>query len=225
MAQGTKRRHSAVERAYQSIRRSIHTGAYAPHARLTEQEIAASSGVSRTPVREALRRLSAEGLVVFQPNQGAVVAGWSEDDIEDIFALRTMLESYAVARAATRIDQAGIDQLRELADQIRDAALADGPDRIDRVMDLNGRFHRALIEAAGSDRLRVMFGALIETPLIARSFRAYERDELLRATEHHREIVDALQARDADWASSTMRSHILAAAHIFREHRQADAAA
>jgi DNA-binding GntR family transcriptional regulator len=222
-------RASAAERAYEAIRRSILAGDYAPHARLIEQEIAACAGVSRTPVREALRRLSAEGLVAFSPNHGAIVAGWSERDAADVFALREMLESYAASCAAERIDETGLTQLRKLAEAIREEAVAAQSGYIARMIDLNSRFHRAVIDAAGSARLRAMFSTVIELPLIARSYRACSQQELLTSTAQHLEIVDALQARDGERAAAAMRRHIQSAAQIFRDRdeqddRRADAA-
>ena len=90
----------AVDKAYAAVRSGIIEGRYAPSARITEQEVAAAAGVSRTPAREALRRLHAEGLVTFTPNVGAVVAHWSQADADEIFDLRALLESHAAARAA-----------------------------------------------------------------------------------------------------------------------------
>src|SRR5690348_14234701 len=105
----------AVERAYSIIRERILTGVYPAALRITEQAIADATGVSRTPVREALRRLEAEGFVTVHPNQGAVVMAWTSVDINDVLELRALLEPYGAARAATRIDPAGLERLRELA--------------------------------------------------------------------------------------------------------------
>ena len=80
----------AADLAYERIRQKIITGAYAAGAHLKEEQVAEDAGVSRTPVREALRRLDAEHLVKFVPNRGAYVASWSTHDIEEIFVLRGM---------------------------------------------------------------------------------------------------------------------------------------
>ena len=92
----------AVDKAYDAVRSGIIAGRYLAGARLTEQEIATTVGVSRTPVREALRRLDAEGLVEFTPNLGAIVTVWSEADSDEVFDLRAMLESYSARRATLR---------------------------------------------------------------------------------------------------------------------------
>ena len=83
----------AVEKAYAAVRDGIVSGKYAPGTRITEQEVAELAGVSRTPVREALRQLNVEGLLEFVPNQGAVVTSWSERELDEIFDLRAVLES------------------------------------------------------------------------------------------------------------------------------------
>ena len=105
----------AVEKAYAAIRAGIADGRFAPNTRITEQEVAAAAGVSRTPAREALRRLHAEGLVSFTPNQGAVVTSWSIDDIDEIFELRAVLESHGAYRAASRATPKQVTRLKELA--------------------------------------------------------------------------------------------------------------
>ena len=106
----------AVDKAYEAVRSGIIAGRYLAGARLTEQEIATTVGVSRTPVREALRRLDAEGLVEFTPNLGAVVTIWSEADSDEVFDLRAMLESYSARRATLRAAPEQIAELRRLAE-------------------------------------------------------------------------------------------------------------
>ena len=206
----------AVEKAYSTIRAGILDGSFPPSSRITEQEIAAQSGVSRTPVREALRRLQAEGLLQFVPNQGAVVASWSARDIEEIFELRAMLESYMAAQAAEHATRAQIDQLRELAE--RQHALAQQPSGVslDAVLALNSQFHQILQEAAGSQRLDAILGQLIEVPLVNKTFHNYSPEQLVRSAHHHLEIVIALDERDGASAAAVMRAHVLAARQAFR---------
>jgi len=201
----------AVDKAYQTVRERIVRGVYPPASRITEQEIAAAAGVSRTPVREALRRLEAEGLVEFVPNQGAIVTDWNEADRDDVFELRALLEAYGAARAAHRITPEGIAELAALArEQYEESARrADG--YLERIGDLNARFHRQLHAFAGSARLTTALASLIEAPLMMRTFEKYETEDLIRSASHHLEIVRALEARDGEWAASVMRSHILSA--------------
>jgi len=212
----------AVEKAYATIRRGILEGTYPAASRVTEQEIAVLSGVSRTPVREALRRLQAEGLLRFVPNQGAVVAAWSHHEVEEIFALRALLESYAAERAALRASPAQITALGRLAD--RQQALSARPvvkqQTLTEIADLNSRFHQTLQEAAGSPRLVAMLASLVEVPLVSQTFRNYSPDELLRSARQHGEIVRAIGAGDPEAAAAIMRAHVLAARQVFRALEQ-----
>ena len=201
----------AVEKAYNAVRRGIIAGTYPPGARVTEQEIVDAAGVSRTPVREALRRLQAEGLVQFVPHQGAVVASWTDDDTEDIFELRSMLESYGLRLAAKRVDAEQLIEMRRLALEQLEESKRRGNGYLERIADLNSRFHQCLQDAARSDRLKASLATLIEAPLINQTFRRYSVDALIRSAQHHVEIVLALEAGDAEAAAAVMRSHIYAA--------------
>lgn len=202
---------NAAERAYLAVRGRILRGTYPAAARLTEQEIASATGMSRTPVREALRRLQAEGYITVTANQGAVVAEWTADDVADVFELRAILEPYGAGRAAERIGEEGIAELRELAQrQYRESELrADG--YVERIGDLNSRFHKLLQSHSGNARLSRLMPILVEAPIVLKTFAHYRDEELLRSAAHHLEIVSALQAHDPQWAAAAMRTHILAA--------------
>jgi DNA-binding GntR family transcriptional regulator len=199
------------------VRDRIIRGVYAPGLRVTEQEIANATGVSRTPVREALRRLQADGFVNVVPNAGAVVTQWTENSMRDVFELRALLESYGAQRAAERITPAGILELRKLAERQYEESVRQASGFIERIGEVNSRFHRMLQEFSGNTRLVAMLPALIEAPLVLKTFSRYEHADLVRSASHHLEIVSALEARDGEWAASVMRSHILAAQVAFRQ--------
>jgi len=213
----------AAEKAYSAVRERILRGIYPPALRITEQEIADSTGVSRTPVREALRRLQAEGFVTVIANQGALVTEWSPHDTDDVFELRALLEPYGAARAAQRITDAGIAELRALATAQYHESERREEGFIERIGDLNSRFHRQLQAFSGNARLTTLLPVLIEAPLVFRTFATYRPDEMLRSAAHHLEIISALEARDPEWAAAVMRSHILAAQNSSRhaQHRTA----
>jgi DNA-binding GntR family transcriptional regulator len=207
----------AVEKAYVFVRERTLKGVYSSGLRITEQEIADATGVSRTPVREALRRLQAEGLLSLIPNQGAAVTNWSADTISDIFELRGLLEPYGAARAAERITPEGLAELKGLAEKQYEESVRRAPGCIKRIGDVNSRFHRALQEFSGNARLVAMLPALIDAPLVLKTFSKYEDADLVRSASHHLEIVSALAARDGVWAASVMRSHIHAAHVSFKQ--------
>ncbi|HEX7012339.1 MAG TPA: GntR family transcriptional regulator [Steroidobacteraceae bacterium] len=206
----------AVDKAYHAVRDRIVRGLYPASARITEQEVAAIAGVSRTPVREALRKLHAEGLLEFVPHQGAVVTEWTAEDRDDVFELRAMLESYGAARAARRVTDEGIAELRHLAEEQYHETLRKTDGYLERVGALNSQFHRRIHDFAGSTRLVSALASLIEAPLMMKTFQAYQDEDLIRSASHHLEIVRALEARDGDWSAALMRSHILGARGALR---------
>lgn len=201
----------AVDKAYETVKDGIIAGRFLAGARITEQEIAANAGVSRTPVREALRRLQAEGLVDFTPNFGAVVTVWSDSDSDEIFELRAMLEAHGARRAATHATAEQLALLRRLAEEQLQECVDRRPGYLDRIGEINSRFHHVIQEAAASPRLARALSALIEAPLMMRTFVKYTPDDLLRSAQHHMELCHALESHDAEWAAAVMRSHVHAA--------------
>ncbi len=202
----------AADRAYEALRTRILDGGYVPGARLGEAELAETTGTSRTPVREALRRLEVEGLVEVLPHRGARVAEWSKEDMEEIYDLRMMLETLAAQRAATRISAARLGELGDLCDRME--ALVGVDPELDKLAELNAEFHGTVREAARSTRLVSMLNAVVQLPLVMSTFHRYSPGDLRRSAAHHRELVDALRARDETWAGSVMRSHVAAAKSV-----------
>jgi DNA-binding GntR family transcriptional regulator len=201
----------AVDRAYAMVREGIVRGTYAAAVRITEQEIADALSVSRTPVREALRRLQAEGFLTVLPNVGAVVTPWTDMDTRNVFELRALLEPYGAARACEQITPEGIATLRRLAEEQYHESSTRAEGHIERIGKLNSAFHRALQDFSGNARLVTLLPALLEAPMMLKTFAKYQPQHLLRSASHHLEIVSAMESRDAEWAASVMRSHILAA--------------
>jgi DNA-binding GntR family transcriptional regulator len=210
----------AVERAYSVLREGIVQGRYDAGAHLTEQALARTVGVSRTPIREALRRLHTEGLVQFEPNRGAVVTLVEPEDAEEIFELRALLEPLGAQRAAERATPAVIAELRSLAEQQVLESRRAGRHVI-RIGELNDCFHRLIQQVAGSARLAKALTGLVEGPLILRTFRQYSVTELQRSAHQHLELVQAFETRDPSWAYSIMQAHVLAGrAAYLRSHRR-----
>lgn len=204
----------AGDRAYSAIREMVVSGRVGSNGRLLESRISSELGVSRTPVREAIRRLAAEGFVNFVPNKGAVVASWDDEELLDILELRALLESHAARRAATRIREEQIERLEELA-----AAMESHLGRPIEVTDfsiaqLNNEFHGIIIEASGSRVLSATVQGALHMALVQRTFRRYSPRELERSFAHHRELIEAMRARDGEWAGSVMQSHLRSARNI-----------
>jgi DNA-binding GntR family transcriptional regulator len=201
---------NAVTAAYDSIREGILSGQYARGERLREEELAGRAGVSRTPVREALRRLDAEGLVEFVPNRGARVTAWSQQALEDLYDARALLEGYGARLAATRITAAELDELSALAEQM-EALTTKGTAAADDLTVRNGEFHRAIVRASRNSQLEALVRSTMEVPLIYRTFQRYTPERLQGSSFQHRELVSAMRAGNGDWAEAVMRAHILAA--------------
>lgn len=205
----------ASDHAYRLIRAQILSGARAGGDWLREGDLAESIGVSRTPVREALRRLTAEGLVRYERNRGVQVAAWTGADLEEIFSLRSVLEPWAcrLAATSTSVDLEELDRLAHDMDAAANGSVAD----VDRITELNNRFHRLILEGSGNRRLGSVVSSVIEVPLVWQTFSHYTDADLRRSLAHHHELVAALTAGDPDWAESVMRSHVRAAWHSLRE--------
>jgi DNA-binding GntR family transcriptional regulator len=201
----------AVDRAYEVIREGILTGEHEQGARLREEELADAIGVSRTPVREALRRLTADGLVELGNNRGAQVVSYTDEDLAEIFELRALLESHAHGLAAELIDAAAIEHLRELAEAMEELGEQQTARSRDRIAELNREFHATIVHAAGSTRLEALLHQVVQVPLVHRTFHRYSPEALRRSFDHHRELIAALDARDGAWAEAVMRSHVHAA--------------
>lgn len=204
---------AAVEKAYETIREGIVRGRFPQGAHITAQSLAAASGLSRTPVREAMRRLHAEGLIQLIAHRGAFVSRWSEEEIADSYELRVVLEGFAAASAARKADAAQLKELRRLAEEMDDLVRGDGPLQIDAIAARNNAFHKLIVEASGNARLQDMLASIVELPLVLSTFRRYSLREMRRSMTQHLELVAALEARDGAWARAVMESHILSARH------------
>lgn len=201
----------AVDVAYQAIRRAIIDGAYPAGSRLPEEELSERIGVSRTPIRQALRQLEHQGHVELRPRRGAWVSSWTAEDIAEVYSVRAVLESYGTRIAAQKMSAMEIRRLEEL--YLGMEALEDSRQEgyLDELGELNNDFHTALLRATGNRRLMTSLASIVETPLILRVYHSYGEDHRREALRQHREILKALGRRDSDWAEAAMRAHIMSA--------------
>ncbi|MED7925971.1 GntR family transcriptional regulator [Nonomuraea sp. LP-02] len=200
-----------AERTYELIRDLLLSSAYEPGAKLTEASLAKAVGASRTPVREALRRLHSEGFIEWETNIGARLPEWRPEDLWDLFTIRAQLEGAVARRAAHRISDEEREHLADLAGRMEALAEEAEPGHLDRIAELNGQFHNAIMNAARNQRLSSLLTAVVQVPLVYRTFRQYDKDSLSRSMAHHRELLVAFAGRDGEWAQSIMQSHIFSA--------------
>lgn len=200
----------SVEKSYRAIRGWIFDGTLTPGEALRESALAERVGVSRTPIRAALSRLEAEGLVVYEKYRRYTVAQLDAAAIESIFNLRLALEGLAARQAALHATPELLAELRRLNDGMRAHVAARDADTLEGFDRLNAAFHAAIAAAARDMRLESMLAGLIDLPLtfLAR-YRPQIDTHLARSCEHHAEIIAALEAGNADWAESQMRAHLL----------------
>lgn len=201
----------STERTYAEIRDRIMSGRLVPGSRLVEVDLAADLDVSRTPVREALRRLAAEGLIEVLPNRGATVRSWTDRELHDIYQSRAELESLAASLATDRMDGAVLAGLEQLCDQMEACGVEPDRDGRDRLTELNTEFHDTIRNAAASPTLTSMIHVVAQLPLVRATFHRYSREDLDRSRGHHREMVAAFRAGDGDWVAAVTKAHVLAA--------------
>jgi DNA-binding GntR family transcriptional regulator len=215
-ADHTRAAHTQL--AYDAVRERIASGTVVPGEWLREHTVATSLGLSRTPVREALRLLAAEGVVELVQNRGARVVDWTPDDIDEAYRLRALIEGYGAGLAARRADADCVAELRALQDRYEGALASDGS--VATVAQCNDDFHAAVLAASGSTRLSALLSAVSSAPLVRRVLHGYDTDDRQRSVVAHRDIVTAIENGDDELATSAMSSHILAARYsALRAHR------
>jgi DNA-binding GntR family transcriptional regulator len=211
---------SIRDKAYQHIQRKIALGELQQGSALSELALAKELGISRTPIREAIGQLIAEGLLEQSPSRGTVVVKLTRQDIVDLYELREALEIYAVAKAARQTNRkTDIQRLQALADEVltiknelhRSAKPALDPMQMHRFIASDLAFHTLLMHLAANAR---MLKVVNETRLLIRIFamrhRGHKKAELERIHRQHRELVSAVVGNDAERASRVIMDHLQA---------------
>jgi DNA-binding GntR family transcriptional regulator len=201
---------ATTARAVESIRERIATGEYAPGMWLPEPMVAASLGLSRTPVREALRMLATEGSIELIHNRGARVTTWQAADIDEVYRLRGLLEGHGAALAARNASGDQIADIQAMQARYEEAfSREDSTPRLTAQCDND--FHAAILRASGSPRLSVLLDVISSAPLVTPALQRYTEDDRQRSVVQHRDIITAIEHGDDNLAEAAMRSHILAA--------------
>jgi DNA-binding GntR family transcriptional regulator len=192
------------EKAYRLLKHKIVTLDLEPLAIIDDLALANELGIGRTPIREALHQLAAEGLIIIAPRRGMFVADISITDLSKIFQVRMEMEGFCARLAAARISAAQIAQMEATIDALGTISGSDGRE----LMDIDERFHWLLYEAADNEFLAEMLNRLH-----AHSCRLWhlvldDLGDVRSAIEQHGQILEALKARDAARAETLVRDHI-----------------
>lgn len=186
------------------LREAIISGDLEAGTRLNLDELAQRLGVSRMPVREALKHLSTEGLVTFYPYRGVEVARLNADEVEELYAMRVLLERQAVERAATRLDDATLKEMRRVLERM-DAAVSERDTPL--WFQLNEEFHWLINSASGWPRMVEMIGVLRKN--IERYVRTYTaRSGFEGPQSEHWALYEACRAHDAGRATEIITVHL-----------------
>ncbi|NLG85889.1 MAG: GntR family transcriptional regulator [Firmicutes bacterium] len=204
---GGRSGRSAVLRSsiFFQLRDDILKGRFEPGESLVELKLAAQYGVSRTPVREALRQLELEGLVKYLPNRGVVVEGITTEDVEDIFVIREHLETLVATWAAKHVKPEEIKKMKEILD-LQEFYTAKGD--VEQVTSLDTEFHRLLLEASRSKSLRYALGSMLDYVEQARFRSLRVPGRIHDSVGEHRAILEAVADGNAELAGERMGEHM-----------------
>jgi DNA-binding GntR family transcriptional regulator len=201
------------EIVFESMRDAIISGVLKPGERLMEIQMADEMGVSRTPVREAIRKLELEGFVIMVPRKGAYVAGVSFKDVADVFEIRAALESLAAGLAAQRVTEEEIDQMERLVYWAEGEELS-----LAKIVELDTNFHALVYKASRNNRLIQILENLWEQIQRFRSTSLAVPGRGKEAIQEHRSIIEAIAAHNVEEAQELAAAHIAAAENVFLKH-------
>ncbi|MHB9038008.1 MAG: GntR family transcriptional regulator [Armatimonadota bacterium] len=196
---------SVDQAVYQTIAEQIITGALPPGTRITEEGIAAQLGVSRTPVREAMKALAKDELVELLPRRGAYVRQLSKDDFEEIYELREALEGMAARLAATRV---ACEDLEELTEQIEICKQEIAHGQTERCLEFDAALHCLIMARCGNERLCKTLKSINNLVHYFRSGVARDSRRIADAFTEHCKLLTALEQRDPDMAEAVARNHV-----------------
>lgn len=193
-------------RVAELLRKRIFAHELSPGSWVDEQALATEFGISRTPMREALKVLASEGLVVLRPRRGCYVAELSERDLDEVFPVMALLEAKAAEEAARRLSDEDFAQLQAIHDDLERYASKDDADRF---FEANQRFHTAVQELSGNGYLRQLIEETRKVIKLTRRDSLRLGGRIAQSLGEHRGILEALKTRDAAMAGKRMHQHLL----------------
>ncbi|KYO66144.1 MULTISPECIES: GntR family transcriptional regulator [Thermovenabulum] len=205
IGQGQESGYSLRNKIYQHLKNAILNGVYKPGESLIELKVARELGVSRTPVREAIRQLELEGLVSSIPNKGVIVEGVTEKDVEDIYTIRKMIEGLAARWAAEKITP---EQLKELKDILDLMEFYTQKGEIEKASELDTQFHDLIFKACQSRPLESVLSHFNHFIQRARLVSIKSIGRAPYTLEEHKKIYEALAKRNPEEAEQAMINHV-----------------
>ena len=193
-------------KVFQRLREDILSGVYQENDELREVSIGEELGVSRTPVREALRQLELEGLVTIVPNKGAYVKGITKKDVHDIYKIRSLLEGLCAKWATEHITDQQIEELEEIVLLSEFHLKKQGQGKAKQVSDLDGKFHKVLYEASNSRILEHVLSDFHKYVKMARTMSVGEKERAEKSIDEHRAILRRFGKRMLIWRNSLLTS-------------------
>ena len=201
--------YSLRSQVFQTIRDDILKGKYEENDELREATLGKELGVSRTPVREALRQLELEGLVNIFPNKGAYVTGISDKDVHDIYMIRSMLEGLCARWATENITEEQMEELEETILLSEFHMKREGSYNVEQITMLDGRFHAILYEASNSRILSHVLADFHKYVQPARKSSVVSEERARKSIREHKQILRAIRDKDQDLAEQLANEHIL----------------
>lgn len=208
---------SRREQVLDKLRDAILDGDFKPGQPLREVELASQLGVSRAPLREALQVLSAEGLVETVPYHGTTVRTLNKTDIEELYSLRSELESFAIRRVIATITPVQIDQLRAIYERMRLAGVANDLKRLSAEDQI---FHNTLITFSNHSLLVSIWNVVAMRVRQVMALRNKQNRDLVQVAMNHVPIIDAIAAKDMDRAIALIQQHAASAADLILDNWQ-----
>ena len=199
-------KYSLRGKVYDRIREDILNGVYKEHEELKEATLGEKMGVSRTPVREALRQLELEGLVEIIPNKGARVTGITKKDMDDIYQIRYLLEGLSARWATEHVTKEQLDKMEEILYLTEFHAKKEN---YAQVYELDSQFHELMYEASGSKLLNHILSDFHMYVTRIRKTSLADGSRSKYSTEEHRAILDAIKAHDAKRAEECAHAHVM----------------
>ncbi len=201
-------------KVFSQLRKQILTGVYKPGESLIEMRLSEELGVSRTPIREAIRQLELEGLVQAIPNKGAVVKGITDKDVEDIYTIRTRIEGLAARWAAEKITD---EEILELKEALEFEEFYTAKNDVEHLLRFDSKFHDIIFKASKSSPLTHMLSTFHHYIQSARINSFDTPGRPAKALEEHRAIFEAISRRDPDTAEELTIKHIMNASKNVNE--------